>query len=440
VVTSLSIFGLGYVGSVSLACFAQDGYQVIGVDVNPEKVAMINAGRSPIIEQGLAGLIRAGVDRGLIRATTNATQAVHQSGVSLVCVGTPSNPNGSLNLTYIKRVCADIGRALSDQPGYHVVVIRSTMLPGSTEDVVIPILEQASGKQVGRDFGVCFNPEFLREGSSVKDFYDPPFTVVGGNHERASAVVTNLYAMLDAPVIVVPFKVAEMVKYTNNAFHALKVAFANEIGNICKQQGIDSHQVMDIFCRDTKLNLSPSYLKPGFAFGGSCLPKDLRALLYHSRHLDVNPPVLESILHSNRQQVAIACQMIQHTGRKRVGVLGFSFKAGTDDLRESPVVELIEYLIGRGYQVKVYDRNVSLANLHGANRAYIGQEIPHIASLMADSIDAVLDSSEVVVIGNKSAEFKDALAHLRDGQIVIDLVRVTEDGVSSNGRYRGICW
>lgn len=438
--TTISVFGLGYVGSVSVACFAENGHQVIGVDVNPTKVEMIKEGQSPIIEKGLTGLIRKGVDGGRIQATTDAAQAVHDSDVSIVCVGTPSNPNGSLNLSYVRRVCADIGQALAHKEGYHVVLLRSTMLPGSTEQVVIPTLEQASGKKAGRDFGVCTNPEFMREGSSIEDFYDPPFIVIGSDDERAIATVTHLYTMLDAPLFVVPFKVAELIKYVNNAFHALKVTFANEIGNMCKQQNIDSHQVMDIFCQDTKLNLSPYYLKPGFAFGGSCLPKDLQAILYHCRHLDVYLPVLESILLSNRRQVDVAYQMVKRTGRKRIGVLGFSFKAGTDDLRESPMVELIERLIGKGYQLQVYDRNVSLANLQGANREYIEREIPHIASLMVDSIDLVLDSSEVIVVGNKSPEFKRALGKLRGDHTMIDLVRITEDGTSSDKRYQGICW
>lgn len=438
--TTISVFGLGYVGCISVACLADNGYDVIGVDVNPTKVEMIQEGLSPIIEEGLGELLRKGVLAGRIRATTDAAQAVHNSDVSFICVGTPSRSNGSLNLSYVARVSEEIGEALAGKHGYHVVVARSTMLPGSTEEVVIPTLERISGKQAGRDFGVCFNPEFLREGSSVKDFYDPPFTIIGTDDEQAATILRRIYSMLSAPLIVVPFKVAEMVKYANNAFHALKVAFANEIGNICKQQNIDSHQVMEIFCLDKKLNLSPYYLKPGFAFGGSCLPKDLRAILYHCRHYDVDPPVLESILRSNRRQIDLAYQMIKRTGRKRVGVLGFSFKAGTDDLRESPMVELIERLIGKGYQVRVYDRNVSLSNLHGANRVYIEQEIPHIASLMAGSVDTILDDCEVIVIGNGASEFKSVYRRLRDDQILIDLVRVVDENLPSNGKYQGICW
>jgi GDP-mannose 6-dehydrogenase len=438
--TKISIFGLGYVGAVSIAVLADNDNEIIGVDVNPTKVAMINAGQSPIIEADLPELMKKGVDEGRIRATTDATEAVHNSDLSIICVGTPSHPNGSLNLNYIKRVCQEIGEAIRSKPDYHVVVARSTMLPGSTEEVVIPILEEYSGKKAGRDFGVGFNPEFLREGSSIKDFYDPPFTVIGGNDEATVAAVGEIYRMLDAEVIVAPIKVAETVKYACNAFHALKVSFANEIGNICKQQDIDSHQVMDIFCKDTKLNISPYYMKPGFAFGGSCLPKDLRALLYHARYFDLTPPVLESILRSNQQQVDMAFQMVRRTERKRIGVLGFSFKAGTDDLRESPMVELVERLIGKGYKVAVYDRNVSLANLQGANRAYIEQEIPHIASLMCDTIEDVLAVSEVIIIGNGAAEFRQALTEAKPEQIIIDLVRIAPDTDQVNSQYDGICW
>jgi len=438
--SSLSIFGLGYVGSVSVACLADNGHEVIGVDVNPTKVTMIREGHSPIIESGLDELLKKGVSAGKIRATSDASQAVMESDVSIICVGTPSLANGSLNLAYVKRVCEDIGEALANKPGYHVIIARSTMLPGSTENMVIPTLERTSGKKAGSDFGVCFNPEFLREGSSIEDFFDPPYTIVGTDDSKAAEVVVDLYAMLNAPVMIVPFKVAEMVKYANNAFHALKVTFANEIGDICKQQNIDSHQVMEIFCQDKKLNLSPYYLMPGFAFGGSCLPKDLRAILYHCRHYDLHLPVLEALLPSNRHQIDIAYQMLKQTGKKRIGILGFSFKAGTDDLRESPMVELIEYILGKGYQVKVYDKNVSMANLQGANRAYIEQEIPHIASLMTSSIEGVLDHSDVIIIGNKSAEFKQVLPNLRKDQVMIDLVRITDDHMLSNEQYRGICW
>lgn len=436
----ISVFGLGYVGCVSAACFADLGHDVIGVDINSVKVDMLNQGQSPIIERGLTELISRGLKASRIRATTDVDQAMRNSDISIICVGTPSNFNGSLNLSYVQRVCVEIGKTLATKSDYHVIVARSTMLPGSTEEVIISTLEKISGKKEGDHFGVCFNPEFLREGSSIKDFFDPPFTVIGGEDDRAIAALSELYKDFESSLIVVPFKVAEMVKYTNNAFHALKVVFANEIGNICKQQGIDSHQVMDIFCQDTKLNLSSYYLKPGFAFGGSCLPKDLRALLYHCRYVDVYPSVLEAILPSNRRQVDLAYQMVRRTGRKRVGVLGFSFKAGTDDLRESPIVDIIEQFIGKGYHVKVYDRNVSLANLQGANREYIEREIPHIASLMVGSIDEILDDSEVIVIGNKSSEFETILSQIQPHQTVIDLVRIVEEDFSEVKQYQGICW
>lgn len=436
----ISVFGLGYVGSVSAGCLTALGHEVIGVDVNPMKVDMINAGQTPVIEAELDALIAEGVETGRLGADTGVGDAVAASDISLICVGTPSDSNGNLSLAFVKRVCQEIGQALASKDGYHVVVMRSTMLPGSTEEWVIPILESASGHQAGRDFGVSFNPEFLREGTAVYDFYHPPFSLIGKYDDRGARVVADVYVGIDAPVLIVPLKVAEIVKYANNAFHALKVAFANEIGNICKQQGIDSHQVMDIFCMDEKLNLSSYYLKPGFAFGGSCLPKDLRALLYHAHRLNLRVPVLEAILPSNELQIRRGFELIRRTGSKKVGVLGFSFKAGTDDLRESPMVELIETLIGKGYQVKVYDENVSLARLHGANRAYIEQEVPHIAILMCDSMEEVVAGSEVIVIGNKAPEFRQVCQHARRDQVVIDLVHVLKDEGQLNARYEGICW
>jgi len=437
---NVSVFGLGYVGSVSAGCLAALGHNVIGVDVNPTKVDMINSGQSPVVEAGLDTLIAEGVEDGRIKAVTRASEAIAASDVSLVCVGTPSNNSGSLNLTYVERVCHEIGQALARQDGYHVVIVRSTMLPGSTEERVIPILEESSGGQAGRDFGVSFNPEFLREGTAVHDFHHPPFILIGQYDGRGVEIAADLCAGVDAPLLVVPLRVAEMVKYANNAFHALKVTFANEIGNICKRQGIDSHQVMDIFCMDEKLNLSSYYLKPGFAFGGSCLPKDLRALLYCSHHLDLSLPVLEAILPSNELQIKRGFELIKQTGRKKIGVLGFSFKAGTDDLRESPLVGLIEILIGKGYQVKVYDQKISLARLYGSNRAYIEREIPHIATLMCDSMEEVLAESEVIVIGNKAPEFRRVLQQVRQDQVVIDLVRILKDIDHLDARYQGICW
>ncbi|MGH9966490.1 MAG: nucleotide sugar dehydrogenase [Pyrinomonadaceae bacterium] len=434
----ISVFGLGYVGCVSAACFAKNGHEVVGVDVSPNKVEIINKGSSPIVEPGMGELISEAVGSGRLKATTNAAAAVNGSEVSLVCVGTPSNANGSLDLQYVTRVCKEIGASLKSKSGRHIVVIRSTMLPGTIDSIVAPTLEESSGKSVGRNFGICINPEFLREGTSLVDFYAPPFTLIGADDSGTADVVRQLYAGIEAPLFVTPVRTAEMVKYVCNCFHALKVTFANEIGNICKALGVDSHEVMDVFCQDTKLNLSSYYLKPGFAFGGSCLPKDLRAMNYKAKELDVEVPVLSAILPSNRRQIESAVEMVLKTGKKRIGVLGFSFKAGTDDLRESPMVSLIETLIGKGYQLSIYDRDVSLARLAGANKEYIEREIPHISQLMRASIDDVVEGSDVVIIGNKAEEFRQVETKLKDSQVLIDLVRLFNR--NSNDSYQGICW
>ncbi|HCX30036.1 MAG TPA: GDP-mannose dehydrogenase [Blastocatellia bacterium] len=435
---NLSVFGIGYVGCVSAACFAKEGHEVTGVDVNPTKVEIINSGNSPIVEPGIGELMQEAVNSGRLRATTSAAEAVNKSAVSLVCVGTPSNSNGSLNLRYVTRVCGEIGTALRTKEERHVVVIRSTMLPGTIENVVVPTLEKTSGKKAGSDFGVCINPEFLREGTSLKDFYAPPFTLIGAADEKTVATVRALYADIDAPLFQTDVKTAEMIKYVCNSFHALKVSFANEVGNICKALSIDSHAVMEIFCQDTKLNLSPYYLKPGFAFGGSCLPKDVRAINYKAKELDVEIPLLGSILPSNRLQIERAVEMVARTGKKRVGVLGFSFKAGTDDLRESPMVVLIETLIGKGYKLSLYDRDVSLARLFGANKEYIEREIPHISELMCETVDEVVANADVIVIGNKGEAFRQIETKVGAGQVVIDLVRLFDK--TSDGSYQGICW
>jgi GDP-mannose 6-dehydrogenase len=434
----LSVFGLGYVGCVSAACFAKEGHTVIGVDVNPNKVDIINHGKSPIVESGIGELIGEVVAANKLSATTDSAEGVLRSEISLVCVGTPSNANGSLDLRYITRVCEEIGAALKGKTERHVVIIRSTMLPGTIENAVIPALEKYSEKKSGKEFGVCINPEFLREGTSLKDFYAPPFTLIGADDPETVAAVRQLYETVDAPVFVSPVKTAEMVKYVSNCFHALKVGFANEVGNICKALNIDSHEVMDIFCQDTKLNLSSYYLKPGFAFGGSCLPKDLRAINYKAKELDIEVPVLSAILPGNRLQIERAVDLVIRSGKKRVGVLGFSFKAGTDDLRESPMVTLIETLIGKGFQLAIYDRDVSLARLFGANKEYIEREIPHISQLMRQSIAEVVQSSDVLIVGNKSAEFQQIESELKEGQLLIDLVRLFNK--TSDETYQGICW
>ncbi len=436
----ISVFGLGYVGTVTAGCLAALGHDVIGVDVNALKVEMINEGRSPVIEKDIDNLIKDGVRNGKLRAVSAAEEAALNSELSMVCVGTPSAGNGNLDLKFVERVCTEIGSALRLKASYHTVVIRSTMLPGSMEEVVIPALEKASGYRLGDKFGVAYNPEFLREGTSVEDFYHPPFTVIGQRETRDAEALAQVYEAIQAPVLMVPLRVAEMVKYANNSFHALKVCFANEIGRICKCQGIDSHQVMEIFCMDHKLNLSPYYLKPAFAFGGSCLPKDVRALVYNAHHLDLQVPVLEAILPSNELHLKQGYEMVRQTGCKKIGVLGMSFKAGTDDLRESPMVELIEMLIGRGYHVAIYDHNVTMSQLYGVNKEYIEQSIPHISTLMRNTIEDVLAESEVIVIGNRAHEFASVSNMLRNGQVIIDFTRIIDEQDQLLPTYNGICW
>ncbi len=436
----VSVFGLGYVGSVSAASFAADGHHVVGVDANADKVAAINAGKSPIVEPGLDDLLAQNVAGGRLRATTDAADAIRGTDLSLICVGTPSRRNGSLDLSHLERVSEQIGAALRDQPSYHVVVVRSTVLPGTTHEVVIPALERESGKTYGEGFGVSVNPEFLREGSALKDFRKPPLTLVGHNHASDAGGTIALYQAIDAPLMTTSIQVAEMMKYTSNTWHAVKVCFANEIGNLCKKLGVDSHEVMDIFCRDEKLNLSPYYLKPGFAFGGSCLPKDVRALQYRAKEVDVDLPMISQILPSNKLQIQHGLDQVLETGKTQIGLLGFSFKAGTDDLRESPIVILAEALLGKGLSLRIYDKNVSLAKLVGANKDYIEKQIPHLSSLLCRTIDEVIASSEVIVVGNQSPEFVEALAQTRPDQIVIDLVRLPIDGSLVPAEYRGICW
>ena len=435
----ISVFGLGYVGIVSSACLARDGHVVVGVDTNRNKVDLVNDGASPIVEKGLNGLLRDAVSRGALRATDDAEEGVRDTELSLICVGTPGNGNGSISLKHVEKVCWDIGAGLRASDEWHLVAVRSTILPGCMQELVIPALEEASGKRAGRDFGVCFNPEFLREGSAVKDFDEPPKTVIGELDERSGEKLARIYERVPAPLFRTDLATAEMIKYVDNSWHALKVAFANEIGNICKSSSVDSHAVMEIFCQDTKLNLSPYYLKPGFAFGGSCLPKDVRALTYYARSRDIDTPVLSSILPSNVQQIDRAFAMLQAHGRCRVGVLGMSFKAGTDDLRESPLVSLIELLIGKGYEVCIYDRNVSMAKLIGANREYILEHIPHIEKLMVDDPRELVERSDMVVVGTSEPEFPQVLLGLSDDTPVLDLVRVGGDA-SARPSYQGICW
>ena len=435
----ISIFGLGYVGTVSAGCLAQNGHEVIGVDPVRTKVDLINAGQSPIIEADIGEIIASTSRSGRLRATDDHAQAIRDTELSFVCVGTPSQPNGNLDLKFIRRICEQIGRALKDKATRHTVAIRSTILPGTMHQVVIPVLEEYSGKKAGIDFGVCNNPEFLREGSAVKDFNSPPKTVIGELDRTDGDILAALYANLSAPLIRTSLETAEMIKYIDNSWHALKIGFANEIGNLCKSLSIDAHEAMNIFCQDKKLNISPAYLLPGFAFGGSCLPKDLRALAYTAKMHDLELPIMNSILPSNELQVTRGLRLILEKGHKRIGVLGFSFKAGTDDLRESPVIEIIERLVGKGYDLRIYDKNVGVASLVGANRDFILNHIPHISKLMVDSIGAVLDHAETIVIGNRDPEFQSVPGQLHNGQRLVDFVRITNLR-SDNDNYDGICW
>lgn len=441
----ISIFGLGYVGCVSAACLTQEGHEVIGVDPNTVKVDLINKGKCPIVEKDLDKILHAIVNSGKkeygkLIATTDGARAALETEISLICVGTPSNDNGSLKLDYVKNCAKEIGKGLRHRESYHVVTARSTMLPGTVENTILKEIEYWSGKKAGKNFGVVMNPEFLRESTSIHDFYNPPVTVIGELDKKSGDRVQEMYHFLNAPFERTDIKTAEMMKYANNAFHGLKVAFANEIGAISKSMGIDSHRVMEIFCMDDKLNLSSYYLKPGFAFGGSCLPKDLRAINYKARENDLEVPVLNSIIASNKNHIERAINRIIKSGKKKVGFLGLSFKAGTDDLRESPLVTLAEALIGKGFNIKIYDKNVSIASLFGANKDYIENEIPHISSLMCNSLDEVVDQSDIIIIGNKSKEFTQILNRDYENKMFYDLVRITEDIENYNQGYEGICW
>lgn len=439
----ISIFGLGYVGCVSAACLAKEGHEVIGVDPNITKVDMVNKGQSPIIENSLdeilASVVKNNDSKGNLRATSDGPRAVEDSDISLICVGTPSNENGSLKLDYIKNCAKELGQGIKKKNSYHVVVARSTILPGTVEDTIIKEVEYWSGKKAGNDFGAVMNPEFLRESTSIHDFYNPSVTVIGELDKRSGDAVEEMYYFLDAPFVRTDIRAAEMIKYANNTFHGLKVVFANEIGTICKQLGIDSHKVMDIFCMDHKLNLSSYYLKPGFAFGGSCLPKDLRAINYKAKQLDIDTPVLSSILESNRMHIERVINRIITNGKKKVGILGLSFKAGTDDLRESPLVILTEALIGKGFDIKIFDKNVTLARLFGANKEYIEKEIPHISSLMEEKAEDVIEHADIIIIGNKAEEFAEIINNTKNKKI-IDLVRITDSFDKFKEDYNGICW
>jgi GDP-mannose 6-dehydrogenase len=434
----ISIFGLGYVGAVCAGCLSARGHEVVGVDVSQTKIDLINNGKSPIVEPGLEELLQQGVKTGRLRGTTDVAGAVRDTQVSFICVGTPSKKNGDLSLDYIEGVCREIGFALRDKAERHTVVVRSTVLPGTVKNVVIPIIEDCSGKKAGVDFGVAVNPEFLRESTAIKDYDYPPMTVIGELDKAAGDVLETLYRELDAPIIRKDIEVAEMIKYTCNVWHAAKVTFANEIGNIAKAVGVDGREVMDVVCQDNKLNLSKYYMRPGFAFGGSCLPKDVRALNYRATSLDVDSPLIGSLMRSNAGQVQKAFDIITGHEKRKIALLGLSFKAGTDDLRESPLVELAEMLIGKGYDLSIYDRNVEYARVHGANKDYIESKIPHVSSLLNSNFDSVVDKADIIVLGNRDELFAPLAQQAPAGKQVIDLVGFMPKG--THGNAEGICW
>ena len=437
----VSVFGLGYVGSVTAACLAHLGNRVLGVDVNPAKVGMLNEGRSPILEPGLEDIVTTSHKACRLHATTDAAKAVIDTELSFISVGTPSQRNGKLDLSGIEHVCAQIGEALKQKRSFHWVVLRSTVLPGTTESVVLPKIERHSGKKAGVDFGVCFVPEFLREGSAVADFFHPPFTILGTPHVEQIDPLRELFKWVPGPRFETSASTAEMVKYICNAFHALKVGFVNEVGTLCRELGVDTEVATEVFTSDTRLNISPAYLKPGFAFGGSCLPKDLRALTYRAKELDLRLPLLESLLPSNAEHIERAFQMVSHTNKKKIGVLGLSFKAGTDDLRESPMVHLVKRLLGEGCQLQIWDENVSLGRLIGSNRQFIEDFIPHIGSLLAPDLRGVVGFAEVLIVGTKAVDKMALASMLRAGQTVIDLVNLEKPSrYSGPEKYLGICW
>lgn len=434
----ISIFGMGYVGAVCTACLAQRGHQIIGVDVSKHKVELINAGKSPIVEPGLEELLTAGKNSGHIRATSDYMDAIQNSDITMVCVPTPSKANGDLSLEYIEAVCREIGFAMREKSSRHTVIIRSTVLPGTVKGTVLPILEDCAQMKAGVDFGLGVNPEFLRESTAIHDYDEPPMTVVGALDDQTGHLMESLYSDLNAPFICKPIEVAEMIKYTCNVWHAVKVGFANEIGSIAKALKVDGREVMDVVCRDHKLNISSYYMKPGFAFGGSCLPKDVRALNYRASKLDVKTPLISAVMPSNEYQVNRAFQLVESLNKRRIGMLGLSFKAETDDLRESPLVELAEMLIGKGYDLSIYDRNVKFASVHGANREYINSKIPHVASLLVDEASEVLDHVDVLIVGNKDKSFQAMLESWPEDKFLIDLAGFMTHPSDSN--KQGICW
>jgi GDP-mannose 6-dehydrogenase len=434
------VVGLGYVGSVCSACLASRGHSVVGVDVSESKVGEIQSGKSPIVEKDLDGLIAESRKQGRLTATTRIAEAMPGAEVVLICVGTPSREDGSLNLDHVKRAAAETGRALGKSGSFTTVVMRSTMLPGSVEGEVRPAIEEASGLTAGRDFGVAYNPEFLREGSAVADFFGAEITVIGAADERSAAALRTLYQGVGGETVVTDIRTAEMLKYVNNAFHALKVSFANEIGRWGRIEGVDSHEVMRLFCRDSRLNLGAMYLKPGFAFGGSCLPKDLRALNSRARHHDLELPVIGAIMDSNERHVEEAIRLIERLRRRRVGVLGLSFKAGTDDLRESPILRVVGTLVGKGYSLLLHDPNIDMERVLGANRRFVEDEVPYLPERLRPTVHEVVEGSEVVVVANHSREYREVGAMLKPGQALVDLAHAVDRATVKDAEYHGLAW
>ena len=437
----ISVFGLGYVGAVASACLAESGFDVIAIDKDPVKVKCIGEGRSPIVEPGLPELIEKHHKSGKLKATLDVEEAVLNSDISLICVGTPSNEDGSLKLDYVQGVCEEIGEVIKNKDDFHAVVLRSTVVPGTARDIAIPALEKSSGKKAGEGFGFGNNPEFLRESTAIDDYFNPPKIVIGALDDKTAQMMVEVYKGIDAETAICPVEVSEGVKYADNAWHAMKVGFANEIGNIFKELGVDSHQVMEIFFKDTKLNISRAYLMPGFAFGGSCLPKDVRAIRASGKAKGVNTPIFDSLLDANEEQVQRAREMIKNTNKKKVGMMGLSFKAGTDDLRESPLVTLADILLKEGYELTIYDPCVyEAANMEGANQQYIREGIPHISKCLVEKADEVVNNAEVFVIGNGHEEYAQLLQNVNDNAEIIDLVRLKDNSLEARSKYTGICW
>src|SRR5689334_20748922 len=434
------VVGLGYVGSVCSACLASKGHRVIGVDTSAFKVGCIERGTSPIVERGLAELIAEARAAGRLSATTDIAAAMKGAEVVLICVGTPSAPDGSLDLAHVKRACAEVGAALRSSGAFTTVVMRSTMLPGSVEGELQPVLERASGLKAGIDFGVAYNPEFLREGTAVADFFGGELTVIGAGDEKSAALLRRLYDGMGGEIVVTSLRTAEILKYVNNSYHALKVSFANEVGRLCKKEGIDSHEVMALFCRDTRLNLGAYYFKPGFAFGGSCLPKDVRAINARARQQGVELPVIGSVMHSNDVHVQEAIQLIERLRKRRVGVLGLSFKAETDDLRESPILRVVGTLVGKGYSVLLHDPNIDMERVLGANRRFVEDEVPYLPERLRRDLAEVVRDSDVLVVANGSREYRDVGAMLKPGQALVDLVHSVDPASVRHGEYHGLAW